>query len=86
MINILLKREVYNAIFDLRMANKDEIERLKREFESNNSVKVRILIDEKVRYDQELKSELIVLDGEIMELFSILNQDNGKERYKEKSA
>ena len=61
------KREMYNDILSIRISNKEEIERIKRELFYNYSTKNRILLDEKIKYDQQLKSELIALDEEILE-------------------
>jgi hypothetical protein len=65
---VILKRNQYNLVLSIRLSNSDEIECLKRKLESQYSTKERILLDEKVRYDHELKSELIDLDEKINNL------------------
>ena len=65
---IQLKRIMYNNILKIRVNNQNDIEYLKLMLKNNYSVKNRVLLDEKIRYDQELKSELIELDSEINKL------------------
>lgn len=67
-----LKRIEFNLVFQIRMSNQDEIEKLKLLLKSKFDTKNRILLDEKVRYDQELKSELIELDEFISHLSGII--------------
>ena len=62
---IQLKRIIYNNTLKIRVNNQNDIEHLKLMLKNNYSVKNRVLLDEKIRYDQELKSELIELDSEI---------------------
>ena len=65
---IQLKRIIYNNTLKIRVNNQNDIEHLKLMLKNNYSVKNRVLLDEKIRYDQELKSELIELDSEINKL------------------
>ena len=65
---IQLKRIMYNNTFKIRVNNQNDIEHLKLMLKNNYSVKNRVLLDEKIKYDQELKSELIELDSEINKL------------------
>lgn len=65
---IQLKRIMYNNTLKIRVNNQNDIEYLKLMLKNNYSVKNRVLLDEKIRYDQELKSELIELDSEINKL------------------
>lgn len=74
----LSKREMYNDILGLRLSNQEEIERLKRELSYSYSSRSRILLDEKIRYDQELKSELIDLDEQVLSLSGFKIKNNGK--------
>ena len=65
---IQLKRIMYNNTLKIRVNNQNDIEHLKLMLKNNYSVKNRVSLDEKIKYDQELKSELIELDSEINKL------------------
>lgn len=65
---IQLKRIMYNATLKIRVNNQNDIDQLKLMLKNNYSVKNRVLLDEKIKYDQELKSELIEIDSEINKL------------------
>ena len=56
---IQLKRIMYNNTLKIRVNNQNDIEHLKLMLKNNYSVKNRVLLDEKIRYDQELKSSQI---------------------------
>lgn len=62
---IIYKRLLYNVTLQLRIANQEEVENLKTRLSYFDDIKSRILLDEKIKYDQELKSQLIELDSEI---------------------
>lgn len=65
---IQLKRIMYNATLKIRVNNQNDIDQLKLMLKNNYSVKNRVLLDEKIKYDQELKSELMEIDSEINKL------------------
>lgn len=65
---IQLKRIMYNTTLKIRVNNQNDIDQLKLMLKNNYSVKNRVLLDEKIKYDQELKSELIEIDSEINKL------------------
>lgn len=65
---IQLKRIMYNATLKIRVNNQSDIDQFKLMLKNNYSVKNRVLLDEKIKYDQELKSELIEIDSEINKL------------------
>lgn len=80
--SISLKRIQYNLTLGIRVSNKSEIEDLQRSLMSNFSIKKKVLLDEKIKYDHELKSELISIDTEINKLAGLDFDVNTKDKNK----